>query len=270
MSTPSQPNQNPAMHLPPGLSPFKALFFGALLCLLQATQAGDFWDLPPAPPPDEYGNLLIDRTSSKSAVKPVAFSHWIHRRKFTCRVCHYELEFNMKQNTTEITEAGNRSGKFCGTSGCHDGKVVFGHDTANCEQCHNGNRGYQKERFSELSKLPKARFGNQVDWGKALSRGLLSPVKYLALKPDPNVSFKAILLLESEWTGIPPAVFPHRPHTWQLDCSNCHPDLFNIKKKTTQHFSMQANLNGEFCGVCHSHVAFPMADCKRCHPEMDN
>jgi hypothetical protein len=31
---------------------------------------------------------------------------------------------------------------------------------------------------------------------------------------------------------------------------------------------MKMNLAGEFCGVCHMTVAFPMNDCKRCHPAM--
>jgi c(7)-type cytochrome triheme protein len=68
-------------------------------------------------------------------------------------------------------------------------------------------------------------------------------------------------------TIIPPAVFPHKDHTVWLDCDNCHPDLFNIKKKGT-HFSMNELLNGNFCGVCHTKVAFPMDECKRCHPAM--
>jgi c(7)-type cytochrome triheme protein len=50
-----------------------------------------------------------------------------------------------------------------------------------------------------------------------------------------------------------------------LDCNNCHPDNFNIKKKTTKHFSMERILKREFCGVCHLTVAFPMDDCKRCY-----
>lgn len=240
-----------------------------LLSVVTTAFAAGFWDLPRAVPPEQYGNILINRLSEKNAVKPVSFSHWLHRRKYTCRVCHFELEFNMKSNTTEITEAANRKGQFCGNSGCHDGIKSFGHtDVADCNKCHNGNTSYSKERFASLAKLPKADHGNKIDWGMALSRGLIVPKKYLTLKPDTQVTFKETLLLESDWQGIPPAVFSHLPHVWQLDCSNCHPDLFNVKKKTTQHFSMVANLQGEFCGVCHMNVAFPMADCKRCHPAM--
>ena len=50
--------------------------------------------------------------------------------------------------------------------------------------------------------------------------------------------------------------------------TNCHPDVFNIKKKTTEHFEMRFILEGRFCGACHLTVAFPLNDCMRCHPAM--
>jgi c(7)-type cytochrome triheme protein len=232
--------------------------------------AGNYWDLPPALPPAEYGNILINRTSERNKEKPVAFSHWSHRRKYSCRLCHFELEFNMKVNTTEITEAANKAGRYCGA--CHDGKehdgkVVFGHDKPNCDKCHNGNRAYGKEKFSELSPFPKTRFGNGIDWVKAIETGLIKPEYERTLKA-PDITYDKTLSLEAEWFNIPPAVFPHKVHTRWLDCNNCHPDIFNIKKKTTKHFLMTRILNGEFCGVCHLNVAFPMDDCKRCHPGM--
>lgn len=239
-----------------------------LLMVSTAALAADFWNLPPEPPPAQYGNLLIDRTSTQNHVKPVVFSHWLHRRKFSCRICHTELEFNLKTNTTEITEKANQSGKFCGSSGCHDGQKAFSHQSPNCEKCHTGNKSAGVERFAELARLPKSDFGNHIDWGKALKKGLSVPARHLTVQPAADMAFTEVLTLESDWEGTPPAIFPHRPHAWLLDCSNCHPDIFNIKKKTTKHFSMIANLNGEFCGVCHTQVAFPMADCKRCHPAM--
>ena len=226
-----------------------------------------WWSFPAAPPPAEYGNILINRTSEKSGVKPATFSHWRHRIKFTCRVCHFELEFNMKVNTTEITEAANQAGRFCGTSSCHDGKAAFGHNRANCEKCHNGNRGYAKEKYAELAKFPKRKLGNEIDWMRAMRRHTIKPVHYLSIKP-PEVTYNKTLNLQAEWNNIPPAIFPHKAHIRWLDCNNCHPDIFNIKKKTTKHFSMALNLKGDFCGVCHMTVAFPMNDCKKCHPDI--
>lgn len=225
-----------------------------------------FYDLPRNLPPDQYGNILINRISGKNDVKPVAFSHWIHRRKHTCRVCHFELDFDMKVNSTEITEAANRAGQFCGAAGCHDGKTVFGHDKPNCEKCHNGDLKYGSQRFKELDRFPETRYGNHVDWVKALDSGLIKPLHYLTVKPREDTVFDKLLDLEAGFHNIPPAFYPHKLHTKWLDCNNCHPDVFNVKKKTTQHFSMDTILKGQFCGVCHLTVAFPMDDCKRCHP----
>lgn len=240
---------------------------GMLLFQLSVASEGDFgavYTLRPLPPPEEYGNVLIDRISTRNGVKPVTFSHWLHRRKFTCRVCHTDLEFNMKVNTTEITESGNRSGRYCGA--CHNGRIAF-RANGNCEKCHNGNIAYSSEKFSEFQQkpYPTTSFGNLVNWVESLKRGMINPATHLKRKPQ-DIPFNKTLILESEWSIISPAIFPHKAHVEWLDCSNCHPDIFNIKKKTTKHFSMDAILDGKFCGVCHLTVAFPINDCQGCHP----
>lgn len=240
---------------------------GMLFFQLSVASEGDFgavYILRPLPPPEEYGNVLIDRISTRNGVKPVTFSHWLHRRKFTCRVCHTDLEFNMKVNTTEITEAGNRSGKYCGA--CHNGRIAF-RANGNCEKCHNGNIAYSSEKFSEFQQkpYPTTSFGNSVNWVESLKRGMINPANHLKRKPQ-DIPFNKTLILESEWSIISPAIFPHKAHVEWLDCSSCHPDIFNIKKKTTKHFSMDAILDGKFCGVCHLNVAFPINDCQGCHP----
>ena len=252
----------------------KTVVLGGLLSivlLLSASKSsnGQF-SLPATLPPDEFGNLLINRTSEARGIKPVVFSHWVHRQKHTCRVCHFELEFNMLVNSTEITEAANMGGRYCGASGCHDGITAFGHENPHCEKCHNGDIGYGKEKFSRLSKLPKTKFGNMVDWTQALDKGMIKPAHYLTVKPPAAAAAIKPLLLEAEWSGIPAAIFSHKKHTRWLDCNNCHPDIFNIKKKTTKHFSMDRILKREFCGICHLTVAFPMNDCKGCHPNRPN
>lgn len=255
------------------------LFLVVLLCLMISvsySQGPDFWKIVservsrfyfPAEPAYDYGNFLINRTSEKHDVKPATFSHWIHRQKHTCRVCHFELEFNMKLNTTKITEAENKAGRYCGAVGCHDGKTVFGHEKPHCEKCHNGNRSYGKEKFSDLSRFPKTDFGDGINWVKALEKGMTKPMSYLNVKTFSDTLFDKTTILEAEWPNIPPAIFPHKAHNQWLDCNNCHPDVFNIKKKTTKHFEMVSIMNGEFCGVCHLKVAFPLNDCDRCHPK---
>lgn len=246
-----------------GLCQFFALtvFF---FCLTPGVLATDFFAVPPPSPPEEYGNILIIRNSEGSGMRAVAFSHWSHRMKYTCRVCHGELEFNFRVNTTNVTEQANKDGRYCGA--CHNGKEAFGLTKENCDKCHSGDRAYNKDRFKELERLPDRAFGNDVDWTKALENGSIKPKNSLSGDFQP-MSYDKKLVMPLEWGMIPPAIFPHKSHVQWLDCSDCHPGIFNIKMRTTKHFSMARNLKGEFCGVCHlTGPAFPMDDCKRCHP----
>ena len=238
----------------------------ASMLLSENVFGGNTFNLWPLPSPEEYGNILIDRTSRKNNVKPVTFSHWMHRTKYTCRVCHFELGFEFSTNSTDITEEDNKNGLFCGA--CHDGNIAFGHSQGNCEQCHNNDISYGSEKFSELrNRLPKAEYGNEVDWTKALKEGAIKP-KYSISKDEKPLDFDKLLELRAEWSVISPAVFPHAAHVQWLDCANCHPDIFNIKKKTTKHFEMKYILEKKFCGVCHLSVALPIDNCKGCHPKM--
>ena len=64
--------------------------------------------------------------------------------------------------------------------------------------------------------------------------------------------------------AMPDVIFPHFPHTFWLDCANCHPGIF-IMKKGANPISMVKIVNGEFCGRCHGKVAFTLSNCTRCH-----
>lgn len=242
-----------------------AIFLGGIL-LSGPAGGDDFFNLPPLPPPEGYGTLLINRISTKKGMSPVLFSHWQHRIKYTCRVCHGELDFTMQANTTEITEYANRRGRFCGA--CHNGKVAF-KANGNCTRCHVENVKQLADSFNKTAadlQFTRTNYGNCVDWVEVLRQGKIAPRKFLKNKSD-DLPFEKLLILEAEWSMIPPSIFPHKLHTEWLDCSNCHPDIFNIKKKTTKHFSMAYILRGQFCGACHLTVAFPMNDCVRCHPK---
>lgn len=235
-----------------------------LLAVGAALAVQPWYDLPELPPPYEFGNILISRNSAKHDLPSVSFSHWRHRLLYTCRVCHLELGFMMKANTTEITEEANKSGEYCGT--CHDGETAFGHTEENCRKCHNGDISSGKGKFGRLRRLPRDRFGNRIDWTLALRRRLIKPKRSLYDDSFEPMEFDKVLELEAEFGMIPPAVFSHRVHNQWLDCANCHPDIFNIQKKGTKHFLMKYILEGKFCGVCHLRVAIPIDDCKRCHP----
>lgn len=238
-----------------------------ILFLIPAGAGLAQWKLPRQPLPELYGNLLMNRTSTANKVKPVSFSHWSHRRFATCAACHGELEFSMKLNATELTEQANQAGRFCGAASCHDGKAAFGHTREHCDACHNNDLGFGREKFPQMKNLPSAAFGNKIDWDQAVKQGGIRP-KLSLREPRQPMEFGKDLLLEAEWAMIPPAKFSHQEHLKWLDCSNCHPDIFTIKKKTTKHFAMDYILAGRFCGFCHGKVAFPIDDCKRCHPGM--
>jgi c(7)-type cytochrome triheme protein len=227
-----------------------------------------WWTLPELPAPELYGNILIDRTSSGAGMKAVGFSHWSHRVRYTCKVCHFELEFNMRVNTTDITEEQNRYGRYCGA--CHNGTIAFGHGKEHCHTCHSGNIANGREKFSTLSGLPKAVNGNGIDWVKAVREKVIKPENYVLEKLEP-LRFDREVVIESPWAGIAPAVFPHDEHGRWLYCSNCHPEIFQIREYATENLAMESILDYEFCGVCHGRVAFPPNDnCKRCHPKMKN
>lgn len=234
------------------------------LCMATLAQAADLVNLPVLPPPDEYGTILLDNTSLRNGMKAVSFSHRIHRMRYTCRVCHSELGFSMKRNGSGVNELASRSGRFCGS--CHNGRISFKHN-GNCDRCHTGTAS-SPDTFDMLGNLPLPRtpYGDRIDWVTSLERKVIAPQTFLKAKA-PAIPFEKTLTLDAEWSIIPPAIFPHVKHTAWLECNSCHPDLFNIKKKGT-HFSMNALLQGEYCGVCHLNVAFPLNNCKRCHPNM--
>ena len=117
-------------------------------------------------------------------------------------------------------------------------------------------------------RLPKKRFGNRIDWVAAQQNGAIKPIYSLFRADEKPMAFDKRLELLAEWNWVPPAVFDHGAHAPWLDCSNCHPDIFNIQKKTTKHFLMQYILEKKFCGVCHFSVAVPIDDCHACHPAM--
>jgi c(7)-type cytochrome triheme protein len=236
-----------------------------------ATMAAAYWQFPPLPPPAEYGNILINRLSEKNGQKAVTFSHWSHRIRHTCKVCHLELGFEMRLNATEITEEQNVKGKFCGAQGCHDGKTAFGHSGKDqCDKCHNDNRAAGVEKFEALDSFPKTPFGNRIDWVTALKEKTIQPKRSLVDDKSKPIVFDKSLQLEAGWVMVPPVFFSHEAHNQWLDCSNCHPDIFNVKVRTTAHFAMQYILEGKFCGVCHLTIAFPINDCDRCHPGLNN
>jgi c(7)-type cytochrome triheme protein len=117
--------------------------------------------------------------------------------------------------------------------------------------------------LSAYGPLPKSLSGNRVNWVKALDEGKINP-RYD--RTDANAAPVVIdLNIVREVKGsMPDVVYPHKQHTEWLDCSNCHPAIFNPQKGSNV-ISMAAILLGEKCGVCHGKVAFPVSECRLCH-----
>ncbi len=114
-----------------------------------------------------------------------------------------------------------------------------------------------------FSTLPKSMAGNHVDWVKALDGKAIAP------RWDRDDAATAAIVMDlnivREVKGsMPDVVYPHKQHTEWLDCSNCHPAIFQPQKGANQ-ISMAAILLGQSCGVCHGKVAFPVSECRLCH-----
>ena len=226
------------------------------------------------PLPDEFGTVVMNNLSAKNGMAPVAFSHWMHRAKFTCRLCHVDIGFAMEANGTRIREEDNAKGYYCGA--CHNGRTAFaavtrlanGQEAKNCDRCHSvGKDVHLQYEFAAVTRdLPKGRFGNNVDWEAAELEGKIKLVDTL-----PEISVKRRPLdvpkdysIEAKLQGLPDIIFSHKKHAVWNGCELCHPDIYSVKTGTTK-YSMEDVFAGRFCGACHGSVAFPATDCQRCH-----
>lgn len=113
-----------------------------------------------------------------------------------------------------------------------------------------------------LMRLPADSAGNRVDWIRAFDDGYIRPRS--SLKGDKPVRTLDSKILLNDTGSLPGVIFPHKQHTQWLECSNCHEKIFKSKAGATP-MTMQKILDGEYCGVCHGAVSFPLTECNRCH-----
>lgn len=116
--------------------------------------------------------------------------------------------------------------------------------------------------------LTKSTGGNYVDWVKSMQKGQIKPLydyKDPSKQPMP-MNMNIVMQVKG---SMPNVIFPHKPHTQILDCSNCHDAIF-VPKKGGNPMSMAEIMLGQKCGVCHGSVAFPVTECKRCHSDTKN
>lgn len=113
-----------------------------------------------------------------------------------------------------------------------------------------------------LKGLPPSTFGNGINWVEALRRHKIEP---RADQLGKKKQFTLEMNIHMDVTGtMNDVVFPHRIHTEWLACKNCHTKIFKMKKDGNP-ITMQKITAGKYCGVCHGKVAFPIANCNRCH-----
>ncbi len=114
-----------------------------------------------------------------------------------------------------------------------------------------------------FKSLPTSSGGNYVNWVKGLADKAIEPRWDLA-DPAKQPLIMDLNIVREVKGSMPNVVYPHKQHLEWLDCSNCHPAIFQPQKGANQ-ISMAEILLGRKCGVCHGKVAFPVTECRRCH-----
>ena len=255
------------------------------LALILLTGASITWaesgTLKRRPLPSEYGRVVINNYSKQAGISSVIFDHWSHRSKFTCRLCHVDIGFSMVANGTKIRADSNSKGTYCGT--CHNGKMMINssiifpackneytpEEYMVCNRCHRFEPdARQEEKFIVfVKKMPSEKFGNGINWPVAEQEGrikLIDDIEGLSSQARPSMKIKNDKILKMKLEGMPNVIFSHKTHTVWGGCKLCHPDLFSFNEGRSK-FSMNEIFEGKSCGACHKTVAFPLADCRRCH-----
>jgi c(7)-type cytochrome triheme protein len=252
------------------------MLLGAALLTGLAT-AEEFGLKKKRPKPHEYGRVVIDNFSSQKNQAPVVFPHWLHRARFTCRLCHVDIGFAMQGGGTMIREEDNGMGLYCGA--CHNGRTAFGpreqtltgKTVNNCERCHSHGRevAFQHQFYEFQKKMPRERFGNGIDWLKAEEDKKIELKDYLegVTIKRPKIQEPVEFDLKPSEKNMPEIIFSHTKHAKWNGCELCHPEIFPVKRGD-QPYTMQEIFAGRYCGLCHDAVAFPNLDCQRCHTKL--
>ncbi len=251
------------------------LFFALLI----ANTADAQIFLSGVPPASEYGRVILDNHSSEGSPGPVLFDHWLHRSKFTCRLCHVDIGFAMRESATGIKASTNQQDFHCGA--CHNGKrVINGKVTfpscsltatsaekQQCSRCHSlgksGVRQFSYEKFT--AKFPKDIYG--IAWEQAERTGVIKPIDALEGLSIPRAPMKSRgnLAIQANAALFSDVRFSHEKHSIWNGCEVCHPDIFPPAQKGAVKYSMYKIARGGSCGVCHGSVAFPVNSCHWCH-----
>lgn len=111
--------------------------------------------------------------------------------------------------------------------------------------------------------LPKDKYG-LVDWAKLVRENLIKPKPSLDPDEEEMPPLQMDILIEAKGDFVNDVIYPHEMHTYWLKCEVCHPQIFN-PAKGSNNMTMMGIVQGQWCGRCHGKVAFPLADCNKCH-----
>lgn len=220
----------------------------------------------------QYGDVTMQHsTTSKSG--PVIFRHWTHRDKYSCRLCHVDLEFAQTAGQTEILEEDNEAGRYCGA--CHNGKEAFAREQ--CNSCHIKDEATGKELERQAKKAfftfqrsqphSSSMYGNKIDWIAAEVKGSITIKDSLPKISSTKTNFVTNNRdepRESTLPGLADIIFSHSKHVKWNGCGMCHPQPFALENGKTK-MNMKEITELKFCGRCHGTVAFPINDCSLCH-----
>lgn len=219
----------------------------------------------------KYGDVEMSQPEQNKSVLPVIFRHSTHRDKYTCRLCHVDLEFAQVAGGTGVIEDDNRDGRYCGA--CHNGKQAF--EITLCAKCHPKNQTERqeldrkgKEDFFKAKKiLPPARYGNKIDWIMAENTGkikLQDSLPGITMPQQDMVVNRRDEPRTPSLAGLPGIIFSHSKHVVWNGCGMCHPEPYALEAGKTK-MTMKEIISGKYCGRCHGTVAFPINDCSLCH-----
>ncbi len=122
--------------------------------------------------------------------------------------------------------------------------------------------GVLQEPGDALSVLVPDGVGNNVDWVRSLQQGLIEPRPSLAGDEKPEIR-ETTVLMKNTYPMLY-VNFAHKPHTEWMSCEACHDRIF-LPQVDANPITMARILEGEYCGLCHGAVSFPLTECNRCH-----
>ena len=119
-----------------------------------------------------------------------------------------------------------------------------------------------QEPGEALSVLVPDGAGNKVDWVQSLQQGLIEPRPSLDGSRDQEIRDSDVIMKNTY--PLLYVRFPHKPHTQWMSCEMCHDRIF-LPQEDANPINMGKILDGEYCGLCHGAVSFPLTECNRCH-----